>query len=215
MKILAGYPEFQRRFEKFVQDHGHREVEFDAYHPTWLEVPWVVLDHIRLILQAATPGTPTGKERELRRRMQQAELELFHRIPEKLQFFIHEIIRLARSYTSLDDLEHYQTTRLTLPFRKGAREMGRRLYVRGVVQEPMDVFFAHVKDLDEAVAADNDEVWRALAGKIREEKQAYLRARERAPERILGTTAAVPVAGPVLSGLPGRPGGAEGPGFPV
>jgi pyruvate,water dikinase len=215
MKLLAGYPEFQRRFEKFLQDHGHREVEFDAYHPTWLEVPWVVLDHIRLILQAATPQTPLEKERELRRRMQQAELELFHRIPEKLQFFIHEIIRLARSYTSLDDLEHYQTTRLTLPFRKGAREMGRRLYVRGVVQEPMDVFFAHVKDLDEAVAADNDDVWRALAGKIREEKQAYLRARERAPEWILGTTAAVPVAGHVLSGLSGSPGEAEGPVFLV
>ncbi len=214
-KLLAGYPEFHRGFEKFLKDHGHREVEFDAYQPTWLEVPWVVLDHIRLILQAATPQTPLEKERELRRRMQQAELELFHRIPEKLQFFFHEIIRLARSYTSLDDLEHYQTTRLTLPFRKGVREMGRRLYVRRVVQEPMDVFFAHVKDLDEAVATDDDEVWRVLAGKIREEKQAYLRARERAPEWILGATAAVPVAGQLLSGLPGSPGEAEGPVFLV
>src|SRR5258708_25987361 len=67
-KLLAGYPEFHRGFEKFLKDHGHREVEFDAYQPTWLEVPWVVLDHIRLILQAATPQTPLEKERELRRR---------------------------------------------------------------------------------------------------------------------------------------------------
>jgi len=214
-KLLAGFPEFNRAFEKFLRDHGHREVEFDAYHPTWLEVPWVVLDHVRLILQAATPQTPLEKERELRRRMQQAELELFHRIPERLQFFFHEIIRLARAYTSLDDLEHYQTTRLTLPFRKGAREMGRRLYVRGVVTEPMDVFFAHVKDLDEAVAADRDGVWHSLAGKIREEKQAYLRARERAPEWVLGTTAAPVVGGRTLTGLPGSPGEAEGPVFLV
>jgi rifampicin phosphotransferase len=209
-KLLATYPEFARAFEKFLRDHGHREVEFDAYQPTWLEVPWVVLDHIRLILQAGTAQTPLEKELELRRRMQEAELELFERIPRNLQFFFHEMIRLARAYTSLDDLEHYQTTRLTLPFRKGARELGRRLYVRGVVQEPMDVFFAHVKELDEAVAADRDELWRALAGKIREEKQAYLRARERAAEWVLGVAGAEPVVGRTLTGLPGSPGEAEG-----
>jgi pyruvate,water dikinase len=214
-KLLAAYPDFARQFEKFLRDHGHREVEFDAYQPTWVEVPWVVLDHIRLILQAGKSQSPTEKERELRRRMQQAELELFRRIPQNLQFFFHEIIRLARAYTSLDDLEHYQTTRLTLPFRKGARELGRRLYVRGVVQDPMDVFFAHVKDLDEAVAADSDELWRTMAGKIREEKQAYLLARERPPEWILGAGAEEPVAQRTLLGLPGSPGVAEGAVFLV
>jgi len=214
-KLLAAYPEFARHFEKFLRDHGHREVEFDAYQPTWVDVPWVVLDHVRLILQAGKSQSPLEKERELRRRMQQAELELFGRIPQNLRFFFHEIIRLARAYTSLDDLEHYQTTRLTLPFRKGARELGRRLYVRGVVQDPMDVFFAHVKDMDEAVAADSDELWRTMAGKIREEKQAYLQAREQPPQWVLGGGAAEPVAGRTLSGLPGSPGEAEGEVFLV
>jgi rifampicin phosphotransferase len=102
-----------------------------------------------------------------------------------------------------------------LPFRRGARELGRRLYVRGVVQDPMDVFFARVKDLDEAVAADSDDLWRALATKIREEKQAYLGARDTAPEWILGARAAEPVAEGTLSGLPGSPGEAEGPVFLV
>lgn len=214
-KWLEAYPEFLRAFEKFLRDHGHREVEFDAYQPTWVEVPWVVLDHLRLILQAATPQTPLEKERELRRRMQQAEWELFRRLPQNLQFFFHEIIRLARAYTSLDDLEHYQTTRLTLPFRKGARELGRRLYVRGVVEDPMDVFFARVKDLDEAVAAQSNELWRSMASKIREEKQAYLQARERVPEWVLGARAVEPVVGSTLTGLPGSPGEAEGAVFLV
>lgn len=214
-KLLAAFPNFVQPFEKFLRDHGHREVEFDAYQPTWVEVPWVVLDHILLILQAGKSQTPLEKERELRRRMQQAELELFGRIPQNVQFFFQEIIRLARAYTSLDDLEHYQTTRLTLPFRRGARELGRRLYVRGVVQDPMDVFFAHVKDLDEAVAADSDELWRSMAVKIRETKQAYLQARERPPAWILGASAAEPVAGKTLEGLPGSPGEAEGAVFLV
>lgn len=214
-KLLVGYPDFALPFEKFLRDHGHREVEFDAYQPTWLEVPWVVLDHIRLILQGGKSQTPLEKERELRRRMQRAELELLKRIPQNLQFFFQEIIRLARDYTSLDDLEHYQTTRLTLPFRKGARELGRRLYVRGVVQDPMDVFFAHVKDLDEAVAADSDELWRKMAIRIRETKQAYLQARERPPAWILGARTPEPVAGSTLAGLPGSPGEAEGAVFLV
>jgi rifampicin phosphotransferase len=214
-KLLTAYPEFASQFEKFLRDHGHREVEFDAYQPTWLEVPWVVLDHIRLILQAGKSQSPHEKERELRRRMQQSELEFFPRVPQNLQFFFHEIVRLARSYTSLDDLEHYQTTRLTLPFRKGAREVGRRLYVRGVVQDPMDVFFAHVEDLDEAVAADSDELWRTMAGKIREEKRTYLRARERPPEWVLGARDAEPLAGRTFRGLPGSPGEAEGEVFLV
>jgi phosphoenolpyruvate synthase/pyruvate phosphate dikinase len=214
-KLLASYPEFALPFEKFLRDHGHREVEFDAYQPTWVEVPWVVLDHIRLILQSGTSQNPPEKERELRRRMQQAELELFGRVPQNLQFFFHEVIRLARAYTSLDDLEHYQTTRLTLPFRKGARELGRRLYVRGVIQDPMDVFFAHVKDLDEAVAADSDELLRSMATKIRDEKQRYLRARQQPPEWVLGASTAEPVAGRTLSGLPGSPGKADGAVFLV
>jgi len=214
-KLLTPFPDFLRAFEKFLRDHGHREVEFDAYQPTWLEVPWVVLDHVRLILQASTPQNPGEKERQLRRRMQQAELELFPRISQSLQFLFHEIIRLARAYTTLDDLEHYQTTRLTLPFRKGARELGRRLFVRGVVRDPMDVFFAHVKDLDEAIAADSDDLWRAMAHKIRDEKQAYLEARERTPEWVLGSSTVEVPTGQVLTGLPGSPGTAEGPVFLV
>src|SRR5262249_2504772 len=41
-ELLKPFPEFGARFQKFLRDHGHREVDFDAYSPTWLELPWVV-----------------------------------------------------------------------------------------------------------------------------------------------------------------------------
>src|SRR5262249_32339940 len=148
------FPDFQSRLEKFLRDHGHREVDFDAYAPTWLEQPWVVLDNVRLILQTPMEQTPAAKEREIKIRRQQAELELFQKLPSDLHFFFAEVLRLARVYTSLDDLEHYQTTRLTLPLRRGLREVGERLVKRSILSEPMDIFFAHSQQIDEAVTKD-------------------------------------------------------------
>jgi pyruvate,water dikinase len=213
---LAAFPEFAARFQKFLRDHGHREVDFDAYSPTWVEIPWVVLDNVRLILQTPMDKTPAEKERDLRIRMQQAELELFQRLPSDLHFFFFELLRLARVYTSLDDLEHYQTTRLTLPLRRTLRELGRRLVARGLLAEPLDVFFAHREQFDAAFSADSPEAWRLLAEQVRQQKAAYLADRARKPDWVLGAPAAEEAPqGDCLTGLAGSPGLAEGPVFLV
>jgi rifampicin phosphotransferase len=233
-KLLSPFRDFLLHFETFLRHHGHREIEFDAYQPTWLELPWVVLDHVRLLIDTDAPS-PSQREHELRIRMLDAEIELFQRLSPSLHFFFHELIRLARAYTSLDDLEHYQTTRLTLPLRKGLRELGRRLYIRGVLADPMDVFFAHVASIEKAVLANDDRQWRSIAESIRTEKDSYLRDRQRTPAWTLdsstGRSSAVPAA-PVtqgspqepaprvsspsnLTGLPGSPGQAQGQVFLV
>jgi rifampicin phosphotransferase len=261
LKLLTAFREFSVRFDSFLRVHGHREVEFDAYHPTWIEIPWVVLDHIRLLVDASASGSsspaqgdatrpskhalrlaPAERERELRLRMHKAEIELFERLTPSLHFFFHEFIRLARAYTSLDDLEHYQTTRLTLPLRKGLRELGRRLYVRSVIGDPMDIFFAHAAALEQAVHANDDKRWRALGESTRAEKAAYLSDCQRTPAWNLDPASpaaakgadaqTLPPSAPVadasepsadhataptsiLSGLPGSPGQAQGPAFLV
>ncbi len=53
------HPAFHQRFLRFLRDHGHREIDLDPYHPLWAEVPWVVLDQLRLILDA--PGRPAPR----------------------------------------------------------------------------------------------------------------------------------------------------------
>ena len=70
-----------------------------------------------------------------------------------MRFFFHELIRLARTYTMLDDLEHYQTTRMNPISRRAALALGKRLQERNILDQPEDVFFFHKADLEELVTA--------------------------------------------------------------
>lgn len=215
---LAAWPEFAGRFDKFLRDHGHRETEFDAYVPPWLEAPWVVLDNVRLILQGPLEPSPAARERELRVRQQHAEGELFQALPADLRFFYAEILRLARLYTTLDDLEHYQTTRLTLPLRRGLRELGTRLMAEGALVEPMDVFFAPRTQLEMAVQAGEPAGWQRLRKVVEAQKASFLAAKNRAPEWVLHGATKAEVASDgahSLRGIPGSAGVAEGPVFIV
>jgi pyruvate,water dikinase len=88
---------------------------------------------------------------------------------------------------------------------------------RGLVDEPLDVFFARREPLEAAVRADEPATWTELARAIREEKAQYLRDKSRKPQWTLGETSA---AGPdegagTLSGIPGSAGVAEGEVFLV
>jgi pyruvate,water dikinase len=214
--MLERFPAFSARFQKFLRAHGHREMDFDAYAPTWNEVPWIVLDNVQLILKTPMDKAPADKELDLKIAMQQAELELFQKLPQDLHFFFAELLRLARLYTSLDDLEHYQTTRLTPVVRRALREMGSRLVEAGVLSEPMDVFFAHLKQLDDAVAADTNLAWQNLATIVRAQKADYLRDKAQKPSWVLGEASEKgEFSGELLSGLPGSPGIAEGPVYMV
>jgi pyruvate,water dikinase len=212
---LKSFPQFQARFQRFLRDHGHREVDFDAYSPTWLELPWVVLDNVRLILGTPMEQKPSDKERELKIRSLQAETELFHQLPADLHFFFAEVLRLARIYTSLDDLEHYETTRLTLPLRRGLRELGERLVRLKVLDEPTDIFFARVGQIQTAVENESEAGWASFAEMVRGQKQSYLADKGRKPEWILGQAKGDFDLQSTLSGLAGSPGVAEGPVFIV
>ena len=218
--VLVEFPSFNAEFRRFLRDHGHREVDFDAYAATWSEAPWIVIDNLRLILQTPMDRAPKETERELKIRAQQAEVTLFAKLPADLHFFFHELLRLARTYTSLDDLEHYQTTRLTPALRRGLRALGERLVQRGVLKEPMDVFFAHQAQMERALTEDSPDTWKEFTAQVRQQKATYLADQTRRPEWILGqhevaSSTASGDAGGILTGLPGSPGVAEGPVFLV
>ena len=213
---FAGYPDIEKIFSKFLRDHGHREVEFDPYHPTWVEAPHLVVDNLKVMLDAHH-HSPHDQERDLKIEMRETEAALISRMPAELRFAAHEIVRLARAYTTLDDVEHYQTTRLTLPFRRGLKALGRKLLDIGVITDVMDVFFADAASLDRAVRGSDLDEWVKLRETIRANKEAYLRNRTRTPDWILGQAEDQIPAGSVdaLVGLPGSPGAASAPVFKV
>ena len=150
LAVLGDFPGFFDEFSTFLAKHGHRELDFDAYHPTWVEAPHIVLDQVRLLADRATNASADS---DMERKVMQAETELavVNAAPEKLRYLVQEVIRLARAYTALDDLEHYQTTRLTLPMRRALRELGQRLVDAGILTDPMDVYFINFEPLDEAI----------------------------------------------------------------
>lgn len=216
---LRAFPTFAEMFHALVDRNAHRETDFDPYHATWGETPWVVLDHVRLIVGSLADGvSPIEQERQLRIRMLSAETSILDQLPEDLHYCFREIVRLARLYTSLDDREHFQTTRLTPPLRRALRVLGSLLADQGYLKHPMDVFFARLSSLREAVASDNKADWESLAAEIVKAKQAYQQDARRQPAWELGAGGANTERqrsdsnGPVtrFRGIPASPGTVEG-----
>ena len=218
--FLAGggfkeHPELQQVFDKFLRDHGHREVEFDPYEATWMENPGLVVENLKVMLDSHRVD-PAVKEREAKIIMGETEAAVTAVVPENVRFFVRELIRLARVYTTLDDVEHYQTTRLTIPLRKGLRSLGSALVERGTLDEPMDIFFAPYAALDEAVKSDDLNAWQRVRAAAYESKAGFARRRQQTPAWELGKAAPLTqVAESSLSGLAGSPGLATGPVFKV
>jgi len=206
---LASFSEFADAFDRFLDIHGHREIDFDAYHPTWSGQPWVVLENIRLLLQQDDAEDPGAKDQALRARQVSTEQSFLARVPEELRTFAGEVVRLARTYTALDDLEHYQTTRLTPPFRAALVEIGSRLVEAGVLEDPADVFFLRRTALAGVVEGTHPRE-RARA-EVVEAKAAYERALASPPPFRHGVEDEEIDDGDALRGLPGAPGTAEGP----
>jgi rifampicin phosphotransferase len=204
-------PEFARVFRRFLQQHGHREVDFDAYQPTWIEAPHIVLDQIRML--AAQPDADEREhERTLKRAMAETEHALLTATPAELRYLMQEVIRLARVYTALDDLEHYQTTRLTLPFRRGLAMLGQRLVDQRVLAEAEDIYFCPVAVFETAVASGD---YAPVSAAIAAHKAAYSSARDKTPDWEFGIGNVIDHSATVLRGLGGSPGIAEGPVFVV
>ncbi len=84
---LAAYPTFAGRFNQFLTDHGHREVDIDYSVPTWSGQPWVVLDSLMLLLRTPSAHNPSETMRCQRIRYAQTEHQFLSIVPKELHFF--------------------------------------------------------------------------------------------------------------------------------
>jgi pyruvate,water dikinase len=197
-------PEAAGALERILEVHGHREWDFDPYIAPWRETPALVLELVRGLVDRDL--SPNDEGRSARIRMQAAEALVISKCPPAAQFFVSELIRLARAYTSLDDIEHYQTLRLNLPMRRALRELGALLQQEGVVNEPLDVSFASCALIEEFLAGACPR--ERLRDEIAAEKRRYEAAYKTDP--LHDRTKSRPAAAGVLQGIPGSPGVASG-----
>jgi len=215
---LHAFPEFTAALRRFLEDHGHREMDMDYFHPTWSARPGIVLDSLALILRSGADADPAETARQQRLRYSEAEHQFLSAVPAELRFFFRELNRLARTYTTLDDLEHYQTTRINPVSREAALVLGGRLQERGILDLPEDVFFFHKTDLEDLVRAYPHEQAATHRNKVYEAKRSYADSCGRTPRWSLAedseTTPVAPDAN-TLRGLPGSPGQITGTCFLV
>ena len=208
--LLNKFPAFDQQFQLFLYNHGHREVEFDSYIPTWIESPHIVLDNIRGILSNLNEDNLCkNKYQEIANKRNITIIEILQYTPKELQLFILEIIELVHSYTLLDDEEHYQTTRLTPVMRKGIFALGNLLVNKGVINKADDLFFAHIETLKNAVHSEN---YTELQQEVNKNKIAYLHNATQTPKWDLSADEEMVLStnDNQLTGLPASAGIAEG-----
>jgi pyruvate,water dikinase len=215
---IAAHPIFAARLARFLEDYGHREIDIDYYLPTWSGQPWVVLDQLASLLRAGDPPTHGERERAQRLRQFEAEQALLANAPRELGFFLHELIRLARVYAGLDDLEHFETTRLNAEGHRTATELGARLYAAGLVERLDDVFFFARADLDQLVAAFPHAPENGYRSRVAAARERYQLALAQSPSwKLHETTDHRPPTTDeqILYGIAGSPGVVTGPVFQV
>jgi phosphoenolpyruvate synthase/pyruvate phosphate dikinase len=203
------FPEFEQRFRRFIEDHGHRELDMDYSQPTWSAAPWVALDSIVLMLRQPQQENPAATARLQRLQFSETELAFLSGVPEQLRFFFREMINLARTYTLLDDLEHYQTTRVNPLARQAALTLGRRLAERGIIDDQNDVFFFSAEALGQLVAEFPPLNVKKYREMLYATKASYEKARSETPRWSLDDRAPKvedTASGEIVRGLSGSPG---------
>jgi phosphohistidine swiveling domain-containing protein len=190
--------------QRILQVHGHREWDFDPYVAPWRETPGLVLEMVRGLVDRDL--SPNGEGRAARIRMQETEAQVMRHCPPDGQFFLSELVRLARTYTSLDDIEHYQTLRLNLPMRQTLHQLGAFFVERAIIEEPLDIAFASCALIESFVAGECPEA--TFGAEVKAEKQRYRAAYGSDPLVDRSSPGTAPVG--VLQGIPGSPGVATG-----
>ena len=208
-ELRAEFPGFVKDLDGFLARHGHRELDFDAYHPTWVEAPHIVVNQLRVLAHREEEAQTSPNQ--LRAQQAETERRVLDAVPDDLRYFLQEVIRLARTYTALDDLEHYQTTRLTLPMRRALRALGARLVEHGALESRDDVYFLHVEDVETAVRDGSPQALSALRPQAERQKAVYIAATRSDPDWVHGQrdTAAEALSDSDLQGTAGSPGQTE------
>lgn len=176
--ILAGgdWPRTRRRiadaqggdafladWDAFMDRHGHHtRGEIDGMNPRWSEQPDYVLDTVRGYLESMDSMAEDPVETHRRRGAQREALtiECRRRLnPPRRAVFDFILVRAQTGCVVRENIKSEAIRRVSL-IRRASVELGHRLAARGVVDEPGDIFFLFLDEIDP--------VRRAAVGDIRE-----------------------------------------------
>ncbi|MFN3197787.1 MAG: PEP/pyruvate-binding domain-containing protein [Bradymonadia bacterium] len=157
----------------FLERHGHCTLDPDAMIPCWAAAPGQLLGLLESML-AARGAAPARDAAEARFAAESTVRDI---AGEHASAVLH-LAALARGFQRLDDVEHYQTTRLHAAFRPLALNLGDHLVKAGALDCAGDVFFAHKATLEDLISGESSARQGGLAAEVAENKRGMAEARQ-------------------------------------
>lgn len=146
---------FLVEFDRFLKEYGHREFRMDILYPTWGEDPTPVFGFLRSYLDLDPKASPHRQQERLAQQRQELARTVEARVKQDLVGrlvlwpIFHRILTETQAHTRERDTMHFEFTRVIPPFRRMLLELGRRWTVQHLIDEPEDIFFLTLDEIDE------------------------------------------------------------------
>jgi pyruvate,water dikinase len=150
---------FLQELERFLSQYGHREIRMDVLYPTWGEDPAPVLGFVRGYLDAGEDHSPYRQQARLvedregltKKVLEQVERDLLGRT--LVSPIFRWVLDHSQANTRERDTAHFELTRVFPPIRRLLLELGPRWTARGLIDEPDDIFFLRLEEIEEMAQA--------------------------------------------------------------
>ncbi len=207
---------FREHLDTFLSEYGHREIRMDIYYPTWGEAPAPVYSFVRGYLDADESQSPHVQQARLVKERNELTEEALAAVEQGLvgRYLLSPIFRWVLNQTQLHtrerDTMHFELTRLFPLARRLLQELGQRWAQRGLIDQPEDIYFLTLAEMDEV--AERQESAKDKVLEARQEFDANLRRPW--PNIIRGEEEIYPQAEITegdMQGVAGSPGVVSGP----
>ncbi|WP_284988766.1 PEP/pyruvate-binding domain-containing protein [Arthrobacter sp. efr-133-TYG-120] len=191
----SGHRAFREAFDAFQLEYGHRETTSVVLSssPTWSDAPEVVLGLVK-----AMSGERPLKADQAGNAL--AELKCHPALRfEPLRRRVLAAVESAQAGMAFREDSHFYATKAIPPIRRAYRELGRRLVLAGVLEEPDEIHHLRFEELESIT--DNDDG--ALPASLRDRLRPLVLARAAKRRELEG----IPLLDPALlfgRGHPGR-----------
>ena len=154
---------FREHLDTFLSEYGHREIRMDIYYPTWGEDPAPVYSFVRGYLDADESQSPHVQQARLVKERNELTGKALASVEQGLvgRYLLSPIFRWVLNQTQLHtrerDTMHFELTRIFPLARRVLHELGQRWAKRGLIDQPDDIYFLSLDEMDE-VAQHQDPV---------------------------------------------------------
>ena len=184
-EIITVNPYFEKEFNLFMEDYGHRSNTREILYPRWREDKTYILGVIKAL--STSDLDLRKKESESRKHRLNTEKEVYKKIKSlnggffKTKLF-NIVLGLAQTYLTFRENQRFYLDHLLFRQRLMLLEMGRRLCKRDIIDEVDDVFFLYEKEILNYFKTDENLV---LKDKISLRKKEFNRYKNTLPPKFM------------------------------